>query len=102
MLNLKVESSDRERRVEVAGDIGLDAMEQFRHELLDAVSDATGVVTIDVSRVGYTHTAGLCALLELHALLRRCGGRMRIVGPQPAVRELFDLTALGGLVVSNQ
>jgi anti-anti-sigma factor len=94
MLNVKVEELQQNRIMRVAGDIGLDEAERFRSELLRAAGQATGMVTIDASAIGYIHASALSALLELHAAVRDHGGQLQILKPAPRLRGLLAVTEL--------
>jgi len=53
---------------------------------LDATS---GVVVLDCRALDYLASAGLGVLLKTHKRLSAQGGRLRLVGVRPALRDIF-------------
>ncbi|HET9975861.1 MAG TPA: STAS domain-containing protein [Burkholderiaceae bacterium] len=55
-----------------------------------AALDATsGVVVLDCVGLDYLASAGLGVLLKTHKRLAAHGGRLRLVGVRPALRDIF-------------
>jgi anti-sigma B factor antagonist len=56
-----------------------------------AALDATsGVVVLDCLALEYLSSAGLGVLLKTHKRLSAKGGRLRLVGVRPALRDIFS------------
>lgn len=55
-------------------------------------------LTLDLSGVPYMSSAGLRCLLAAQKCLMAGGGAMTIVGIQPAVREVLDITGMSGIL----
>lgn len=55
-------------------------------------------LTLDLSGVPYMSSAGLRCLLTAQKTMMAGGGSMTIVGVQPAVREVLDITGFSGIL----
>jgi anti-anti-sigma factor len=65
----------------------LDAAEAPKAQaFLDGVS---GIVTLDLAALDYVSSAGLGVLLKTQKRLMASGGRLRLVGLSPHLRDIF-------------
>lgn len=55
-------------------------------------------LVLDLSGVPYMSSAGLRCLLSAQKSLMAGGGSMTIVGIQPAVKEVLDITGMSGIL----
>ena len=60
--------------------------------------EGTETLTLDLSGVPYMSSAGLRCLLTTQKTMMAGGGSMTIVGVQPAVREVLDITGVSGIL----
>ena len=60
--------------------------------------EGTETLTLDLSGVPYMSSAGLRCLLAAQKTMMAGGGSMTIVGVQPAVREVLDITGFSGIL----
>ena len=69
------------------------AAPQFKGELEASLPDGSSRVLLDLHKVSFVDSTGLGALV---GLLKRLGGsgKIAVVGANPAVRRLFQLTRL--------
>ncbi|WP_333737445.1 STAS domain-containing protein [Streptomyces sp. IBSBF 2806] len=56
--------------------------------------EETGVVVCDVAGIGPPGLAAVELLARLQLAARRAGGRIRLRGPDPALRALLDLVGI--------
>lgn len=61
-----------------------------------AVRRAPGDVEIDLSAVDFVDSSGLRVLIETHQLLAARGDTLTLTGPSPAVKRMFELSAVDG------
>lgn len=54
-----------------------------------ALDRITGSATLDLSRLDYVSSAGLGVLLKTQKRLMSTGGRVRLAGVKPALRDIF-------------
>lgn len=55
-------------------------------------------LTLDLAGVPYMSSAGLRCLLAAQKKMMAGGGTMTVVGIQPAVKEVLDITGLSGIL----
>ena len=55
-------------------------------------------LTLDLAGVPYMSSAGLRCLLAAQKKMMAGGGAMTVVGIQPAVKEVLDITGLSGIL----
>ena len=60
--------------------------------------DGSETLTLDLSGVPYMSSAGLRCLLAVQKRMMAGGGSMTVVGVQPAVREVLDITGMSGIL----
>jgi len=73
----------------------LDAAESpAAQSFLDAVS---GTVTLDCSGLDYISSAGLGVLLKTHKRLLAAGGKLRLSGLKPHLRDIFTYSGFDQL-----
>ena len=60
--------------------------------------DGNETLTLDLSGVPYMSSAGLRCLLAAQKRLMAGGGAMTVVGIQPAVKEVLDITGMSGIL----
>ncbi len=76
-------------------EVRLDAAlaEPFKNYLFDQIENGAETMVIDLTSVKFMDSSGLGSLVA--ALKKMAGsGKIRLGGPQPAVRDLFDLTSM--------
>jgi len=59
--------------------------------------DGVAALTIDFSNLEYVSSAGFRVLLVAHKKMASEGGTMKIMGVNPSVREVFDMTGFSDI-----
>ena len=80
--------------IALQGEIDLHSSPALRKVLLDHVQQKTPRVLIDMSAVTYVDSSGVGTLVELKRKLDRQRGAVVLVGVQPRVRSVFEITQL--------
>ncbi len=86
--------NDNAAIVEVAGDIDLNRSGDFQNELLTVLDRRPDRLIIDLSDVGYMDSSGVASLVKLLARAKKGGFTLALVGLQPRVRSVFEITRL--------
>ena len=76
------------------GDADLHSANELHARLGAAIEDGAAMLVVDLSRVTFIDSMALGVLLEAMKRLRARGGVLRIVGPRPDVRRIFEITLL--------
>jgi anti-anti-sigma factor len=67
-------------------------------EALDHAADAAPVVVADLTGVTFMDSTGLSTMLRAHHDLVARGGRLALVGAQPSVQRVLDLTGVDTVI----
>jgi anti-sigma B factor antagonist len=81
--------------VRLSGEIDVSTVGQARALLADAIGDNPGaVVTVDMGDVSFLDSTGIGAMVSALKRARQADGDLRLVGVQPQVMKVFQLTGL--------
>jgi len=78
----------------VQGEVDLRSAPFLRERLLDWVSHSTGTVRVDLSQVPYMDSSGVGTMVFVKRETERAGRRIVLIGLQPRVRSVFEITHL--------
>jgi anti-sigma B factor antagonist len=96
-IGLQIQSSLRSGGYLIAlhGEVDLHSSPKLRQTLLDVLEqNPTQHIVIDLTGVSYMDSSGVGTLVELKRKSERRKGRVTLVGPQPRVRSVFEITQL--------
>lgn len=79
------------------GPLGVDDADAFRQRALETLGQTLGRFVLDVSEVPYADSAGLEALADVGKELLESGQALKLCAEKETLREVLDLTELGGL-----
>ncbi|HET7522485.1 MAG TPA: STAS domain-containing protein [Bacillales bacterium] len=82
----------------VSGEIDAYTAPQLRNELLPLAQKEGAAVAVDLSRVEYMDSTGLGVFVAALKYTKKHGGRIKITGPTPRVKRLFDITGLAEII----
>lgn len=80
--------------VYVSGDVDLQSSPELRELLLEALAKGQGTLRIDLSQVHYMDSSGVGTMVYVKREVERGGRRVVLIGLQPRVRSLFEITHL--------
>ena len=78
----------------VRGEVNLRTAPELRELLLKSVKRSTGTVRIDLSQVPFMDSSGVGTMVYVKRETERAGRRIVLVGLQPRVRSVFEITRL--------
>jgi anti-sigma B factor antagonist len=93
-LRVSVEEFGGADVLELAGDAELSTVDEFIQRLLELSASGRARIILDLSLVSFVDSTVVNALLASVARIRRSGGDLVIVCPNPDVRRVFDVTGL--------
>ena len=93
-LSLEVESVAGGVVVRLAGSAGMNDAEALQARLCELVTSQTGPVVLDLEELDFISSQGLGALIAVQVDHRRHRGPLRLVNPQPAIRDILNVTRL--------
>ncbi len=80
--------------VHVSGSVDMSDAEKMRVTLEDLAAKPTALIVLDLSDMDFICSVGLGAIISAHLKCRHHQGRICLVNPKPAVRELLETTRL--------
>jgi anti-sigma B factor antagonist len=81
--------------VRLAGEIDVSTVGPARALLGEAIADNPGsVITVDMGEVGFLDSTGIGAIVSALKRARHSDGDLRLIGVQPQVFKVFQLTGL--------
>lgn len=80
--------------VKLAGSIHMNVCERLQTELLKLIDRPTRKVVLDLSQLTFICSLGLGALVAAHLRSRHHRGAVRLVAPEPSIRNLLEITKL--------
>ena len=88
--------------VAVRGEIDVATSPQLRNDLNTLVARGARHITLDFSGVSFVDSSGLGVLVGTYKRLREDqDGSVRIVGAQPSVRKVFEITGLEAALLQD-
>jgi len=78
----------------VDGQVDMHTSPELRRHLRGALDQRSNPVVADLSEVSFIDSSGLATLIEALQGVARYGGKLRLVGLAPAVKNLFQLSNL--------
>lgn len=101
-LTLSVEGSSTHPVLTASGEIDVATSPRLRTELTNLIARGASDITLQFHGVSFVDSSGLGVLVGAYKRLREDGrGQIRIVGAQPSVRKVFEITGLESALLSD-
>jgi anti-sigma B factor antagonist len=91
------EAGTRDIVVRVTGVLDLDTVPGVAREITLALTRASRALHVDLSKVEFCDSSGLSMLVRARAHAHGRGLQLVLVDPSPSVRQVLELTRVGGL-----
>lgn len=93
-LNILKELDDTAAVLKLTGEIDLRNSPRLHGELNDLLTRRFDRVIFDLSGVGYMDSSGVGTIVNAKRMIEKKGGRLTLVGLQPRVKSVFEITRL--------
>jgi anti-anti-sigma factor len=80
--------------VRVAGSASMETGNELRDRLVGLLEPNTRHLILDLTELEFINSVGLGGIIAAHLRCRRAEGEILLAAPQPAIRELLDVTRL--------
>jgi stage II sporulation protein AA (anti-sigma F factor antagonist) len=97
-LRISVRLQGRTATAALAGEFDLTAAKEVRQELDRLIDGGHRRLIIDLRKVPFLDSSGLGVLLGRYGRLRELGGEMFLVGAQPPVRTVLQMSGVPKVV----
>ena len=91
---MKTDSHERILQLSDIGELNASNSSAFRDQARSAFREGLTGIDIDLSQTRLVDSSGLGALISLHKTACARGGAVRILHPNPMVRQILELTRL--------
>lgn len=93
-MNVTTEALPKGTLLAVEGQVDMHTSPDLRGKLRSTLEAKSTPIVVDLSKVTFIDSSGLATLIEALQAVGRYGGRLRLFGLSPAVRNLFKLSNL--------
>lgn len=93
-LKLDVQRDGDATVVALHGSAGMDQVKKLADELQSLTEQKTPVIVLDLADMEFICSSGLGVIIAGHLRCRHHQGKIRIVNPQPEVKNLLETTRL--------
>ncbi len=93
-LDVRVEREPDATVVRLAGEVDLRTSPQLRGRFLELFDERPSRIILDLTHVDYIDSSGVGTVVELKRRAMRSESKVVLVGLQPRVRSLFEITRL--------
>ncbi|HXA15243.1 MAG TPA: STAS domain-containing protein [Opitutaceae bacterium] len=91
---MKIKNDGYKLSITQLGELSAANSIQFRKEVHAAFSSSLSVIEVDLSRTRFVDSCGLATLCGLHRSIGTRGISLRLLNPEPAIRQLLELTQM--------
>lgn len=96
-MEIKKQTEGTSLNIALSGRLDTTTAPEFEKELKGALSGITDL-TLDFNGLEYISSAGLRVLLSAQKTLNAAKGKMKIVGANEIVKEIFDVTGFSDIL----
>ena len=89
-----IERVDSGTIVKLTGDIDMHRSRGVHQSLLDLCREQPAKLVLDLREVDYMDSSGVGTLVDIYRKVNAYKGMLALVGPNPRVRNLFQITKL--------
>ncbi len=93
-MNCTTEALPKGMLLAVEGQVDMHTSPELRGKLRETLERKASPIVVDLTKVGFIDSSGLATLIEALQAVGKYGGRLRLFGLSPAVKNLFKLSNL--------
>ncbi len=93
-MNVTVEALPKGILLAVDGQVDMHTSPELRAKLRECLERKATPVVVDLTKVAFIDSSGLATMIEALQAVGKYGGRLRLCGLAPAVKNLFKLSNL--------
>jgi len=93
-MNVTTEALPKGTLLAVEGQVDMHTSPELRTKLRETLERKSSPIVVDLTKVLFIDSSGLATLIEALQAVGKFGGRLRLCGLSPAVKNLFKLSNL--------
>ncbi len=93
-LTIQVQRQEHFAVVKLSGSCTMEVSDQVRHCLVGLSQEMVRMIVLDLSDLDFIDSNGLGGIIAAHLKSRHHRGTLRVVNPNPAIRDLLAVTRL--------
>ena len=93
-MSVQISERDGWAVARIGGEIDIASAPRLREQLIAVITGGQARLVLDLEHVTFLDSTGLGVIVGLLKRARTLGGDLRLVCTQPAVRKVFEVTAL--------
>ena len=93
-MNVTTEALPKGTLLAVEGQVDMHTSPELRTKLRETLERKSNPIVVDLTKVLFIDSSGLATLIEALQAVGKFGGRLRLCGLSPAVKNLFKLSNL--------
>jgi anti-sigma B factor antagonist len=97
-LGIRVAAGESGPVLVLSGEADITTLKQLQSALSAQLDAGAGVLTVDLSGLGFADSATIGALVRAARTLRSQGGRLDLASPQPALARMLTLLGVDEVV----
>ncbi|RJQ44430.1 MAG: anti-sigma factor antagonist [Nitrospiraceae bacterium] len=96
---MKIETAEHKghKLVSVSGDIDMYSAHELREELMRLTSRKPQIVLVNLIEVPYMDSSGIATFVEILKVMKRYGGRLKLVHMNEGIMEIFRFSKLDSI-----
>src|SRR5215469_8329884 len=97
-LDIRVAAGESGPVLMLSGEADITTLAQLENALSALLAAGTGILTVDLSGLGFADSATIGALVRAARTLKSQGGRLDLASPQPALARMLALLGVDEIV----
>ncbi len=96
-MKVTTQTNGPEVYIQVEGRIDTTNYNEFESAVNEVLRDNTRQIYLDCSELNYISSSGLRIFLTIQKKMMAAGGKLKLYGMQPAIREIFDISGFSSI-----
>lgn len=96
-LKIKITEEGEETVITVEGRLDTNTSPEFEQAVAPVLASSVSRIQLNLDALGYVSSSGLRQFLRIQKNIAQKKGVLRLVGMNPAIREVFDVTGFSAL-----
>jgi anti-anti-sigma factor len=96
-MKITTQTNGPEVFIQVEGRIDTTNYNEFESTVNEVLKDGTKQIYLDCTGLNYISSSGLRIFLTIQKKMMTTGGKLKLYGMQPAIKEIFDISGFSSI-----